>query len=113
MSCSPCFSGSFMRRLGAGLQVAQCLEFEFTWRWRFVKRLGELNHPATALLHLLARDTRMQRNDGELLGHRIGLPDREIGDQQGWPSRVDAETPAMIAALAMAEGGEEVDLFDH
>lgn len=49
-----------MRRLGAGLQVAQCIEFEFAWRRCFVKRLGELYDPATGLLHLLAGDAGMQ-----------------------------------------------------
>lgn len=109
----PLFSGAFMRRLGAGLQVAQCRQFEFAWRRCFVKRLRELHHPATGLLHLLARDAWMQRHDGELLAHRVRLPDGEVGDQQRRPGRIDAKPLAMVPTVAMAERGEEIDLFDH
>src|SRR5215218_7708074 len=110
MSCGLFFSASLMRRLGAGLQVTQCRQLEFRRRRRFVKRLGELYDPAAAVLHLLPRHAGMQRHHGEFLAHRVGLPDGEVGDQQRRSSGLDAEALAMVAAIAMAEGGEEVDL---
>src|SRR5690606_11018858 len=60
-----------------------------------------------------AADARMERGDGEFLRLRIRLPDRKIGDEQGRPPGGQAEPLAVVAALAMAEAREEVDLFDH
>ena len=55
----------------------------------------------------------MQRDNSEFLGHPIGLPDGEVGDEHCRAGRLDAEPFPVFAALAMAEGGKEVDLFDH
>ena len=42
-----------------------------------------------------------------------GCQTREVGDQQRRALGVDAEPLAMVAAVAMAERGVEVDLLDH
>ena len=44
---------------------------------------------------------------------RIGLEDAEIGDELGRPLGLDAEPRAVIAALAVAERGDEVELLDE
>ena len=49
---------------------------------RLLEPLGEAHRPAAGLLHLLAGHAGMQRDDGELLGLGVRLPDREVGDQQ-------------------------------
>ena len=43
----------------------------------------------------------------------IGLEDREIGDELGRPLGREAQPGAVIAAFAVAERGDEVELLDE
>ena len=44
---------------------------------------------------------------------RVGLEDREIGDELGRALGLDAEPGALVAALAVAERGDEIELADE
>src|SRR5690606_13712041 len=101
-----------MRRRGTGFEVAQGLELERRRRRRLLQPGGELDGPAAGVLHLCARHPGMQRDDGEFLAVRRRLPDREVGDQQRRAFRGEAELLPVVAAGAVAEGGEEIDLVD-
>src|SRR5690348_13801697 len=74
-------------------------------------RIADL--PAGVAVDVRAGDARVNRHHGHLLRGGIRLEDAEIGDQPGRPLGPDAEPRAVIAALAVAERGEEVDLLDE
>src|SRR5215467_1581657 len=97
----PCMDLTQRRELGGG-------------RWR---RLGDCvriaDLPAGVAVDLLARDAGMDRYHGHFLGDAVRLEDAEIGNQPGRSLGLDAEARAVIAALAVTERGEEVDLLDE
>src|SRR5262249_53114932 len=98
---------------GAGMQLAQHLELARGRR----RRLGDLRRvldlPAGIGVDLLAGDTRMDRGDSHLFRGRVRLEHAEIGDQLGRALGLDAELLTRVAAGAVAERGEEVDLLDE
>ena len=52
-------------------------------------------------------------DDGHLLGLRIGLEHRQIGDQLGRALGLDAELGAAVAARDVADRGDEIELVDE
>src|SRR5262249_28535456 len=62
-------------------------------------------------LDLLLRDAGVNRRYRHFLRHRIGLKDAEVGDQPGRALGREPKPRAMVAALAMAHGGDEVELL--
>ena len=78
------------------------------------RRRSARNAPASRIgLDLLAGDAGMDRGHDHFLGRRVGLEDAEIGDELGRALGLEAEARAVVAALAVAERGEEVELLDE
>src|SRR5215813_5496098 len=99
-----------MRTRRARMQVAQHGELVRGRLRRFGERCRKAYRPTGLCLDLLLRDGRMDRGDGHFLRYRIGLKHAEVCDQLGWPLGLEPEAGAMIAALAVAHGGDEIEL---
>src|SRR5258707_11982488 len=99
-----------VRPCSTGVPLAENGHFLVGGRGRLAHIECIAHEPAAVGLDLLARHPGMDRGDHHLLAHGIWCEDREIGDELGRALGLDPEPGAVIAAFAVAERGDEVEL---
>jgi hypothetical protein len=97
-----------MRSLGTFLQIPKHTEFLCRRHRGLNEVFGKLDWPTGIGPKLLRCNARVYGYDLHLTAHRIRLHDAQIRDQLSGSLSIDAEPAPVIAALAMAQGGDEV-----
>ena len=78
-----------------------------------LERAGDLERPSGGLHHRLDVDAGMDARQRQLLRHRIGRQDAEVGDHGGRPLAGQTQLRAAVAAVEMTGRGHEVELLDE
>ena len=95
----------------AGVQFAQHRKFVGGWGRGDGGSRRVFHLPAGGGIDRLARHARMDRHHGHFLTVRVGFEHAKIGDEAGRPLGLHAQAGAVIAAIAMAKRGDEIELL--
>ncbi len=99
-----------MRVPGALMQRPQHFQFGIGRGLRLGDVGGEFQRPTGRGGHLLRRHAGMEAGHRQLLGHRIGFHDAEIGDDPRGALGGDALLLPIVATLAVTKRGHEFEL---
>jgi hypothetical protein len=100
-----------MRPLGARMKLAQRRQFFGARRLRRRDVGGVFDPPAGIAVDLVARHTRVNRHHRHFLGDRIRLEHAQVRNQPGRALGLDPKAGPVVAAFALAERGDEVELL--
>src|SRR5450830_321983 len=101
-----------MGRGGADLEVAQGVQFGLTGDIADRNLIGKAHGPTGGGDHLLAGYPRVQRGHHELVAGRLRLHDAQVGDDPDGTGTRQAQAFARVAAFAVTNRGNEVQLVD-
>ena len=102
-----------MRARGARLQVAQHRQLVARRRRRRLQIGADPQRPARRCRHRGDVDAGVDARQGELLAHRVGRHDAEVGDHRRRSLARQPQARAGVAAVEVPGRGDEVEPLDE